>query len=80
MYKRTLMIILSMVLVLLLSSCSCGKSFTSFEKTGYDNLWYDTKTHIVYYSIRYKLSTYYCEHGLPYRFNPITRELECINN
>ncbi len=83
--KRRLLAIAA-IFVILLSGCghqeSNEKYVSKLVSTNYANLWYDTRTNIVYYisESRELMSVYYCEHGEPYKFNSTTGELECINN
>lgn len=63
---------------------TCGKS--AMVELG-DGLWYDSNTWIVYWwnGSLYKNgerattpSPYYAPNGLPYKYNPVTKELEMI--
>lgn len=51
-----------------------------FKPTGIEDLSYEVNTNIVYYSFTDEKIPYYCEHGVPYSFNPDTGELVCISN
>ncbi len=77
--------LLAIVIIVMMVLTGCGetkdsKYCSSLVETGYDNLYYDTRTGIVYYVTYERMSAYYAENGLPYRFNSETGELECINS
>lgn len=84
MVKKIIFVIL---VILLCFSAACEveltpnntSSLVSIRDYGYNNLYYDSRTNIVYYIIGNKMTAYYCPHGLPYRFNSEIGELECIN-
>lgn len=76
---KNILIYLIMIFIILLSACS-DPGGSKFVSTGRDYLYYDLNTKIVYYKDGYRLSAYYCEHGVPYSFNPATGELVCISN
>lgn len=85
MKDRLVALVLAIIIALSLSSCGSKekvdpKYCSSLVETGYDNLYYDTRTNIVYYVTYYRMTVYYCEHGIPYSFNPTTGELVCISN
>lgn len=78
--KKIIAILLSLILILSFSACGSNKYTSSLVKTGYKNLFYDTRTNIVYYVCGKRMTVYYCEHGVPYSFNSKTGELVCISN
>lgn len=78
--KKIIAILLSLILILSLSACGSNKYTSSLVKTGYKNLFYDTRTNIVYYVRGNLMTVYYCKHGVPYSFNSTTGELVCISN
>lgn len=73
--------VLSMIVIGYTDSNQYKEIITSMEETKYNNLYYDTSTKIVYLIPSYdSITAYYAENGLPYKYNPVTGELECINN
>lgn len=81
--RKILSVFIIAVLILSLSACGekkDSKYCSSLVDTGYKNLYYDTRTNIVYYVVGNRMTVYYCEHGVPYSFDSKTGELVCINN
>lgn len=77
---------LILTLFIILSGCTCIRPIGAPHETdkhmlytGYRNLYYDEETYIVYYIEYHRMSPYYAENGLPYRFNISTNELEIID-